>query len=64
MNREAVRHCNKASYYLTSGEDSYRKAGAEMLAAKRAGATWKEVGAALGRSSSWCIQIVRWAEQG
>ena len=62
MNATALRHVQKAASLLTRGEQSYRQAAAEMTAAKEAGATWPEIGDALGRSTSWCKRIVAWAE--
>jgi hypothetical protein len=62
MNQSAERHLTKAETYLGKGEAWYRKAGAEIAAAKEAGATWTEIGDRLDRSKSWCQKVIAWAE--
>lgn len=61
MNNEARMCLTRAASHLAKGEGSYRKAAAEMQAAKEAGATWTEIGDTLGRSRSWCERIVAWS---
>jgi hypothetical protein len=62
VNEAASTHCRKAKEYVGRGEEYYRKAAAEMRAAKDAGATWTEIADAIGRSDRWCERIVAWAE--
>lgn len=62
MNRRAEQHLGKAQEYLEKGENFYRKAAAEIIAAREYGATWIQIGDHLDRSESWCRDIVRWAE--
>lgn len=63
MNREAERHLTKAEGYLAKGEDWYRKAAEEIIAAQTADPTVsnREIGERFGRSATWVRELVRWS---
>jgi len=62
MNLLAHAHLTKARDYIGRGERYYERAAKSIRAAREAGASWRECGVALGRSDSWCKQLVTWAE--
>jgi hypothetical protein len=66
MNQSAERHLAKAEEYVGKGEEFYRKAAAEIAAAKEADSTLsnKAVGERLGYSGEWVASLLRWREDG
>jgi len=62
MNRAAASHLAKAEDYLTKGDQFYRKAGAEIVAAMEADSTLtqRQVGERFGKSQTWVNELVRW----
>jgi hypothetical protein len=62
MNQAAERHLTKAEGFLAKGEEFYRKAGEEIVAAQRADTTLsnREIGERFERSATWVRQIVTW----
>jgi hypothetical protein len=62
MNGRATALLAEAKGFLARGEEFYRKAAEKMRAAKDEGATWAEIGEALGHSKSWAERIVSWHE--
>ena len=61
MNRSAKQHLDKAKDYVAKGEEFYRKAAEEIIAAREADPTLtqREIGKAMGRSDHWISQILR-----
>lgn len=66
MNQAAERHLDKAATYLAKGEEWYRKAAAEIVAAQAADSTLSltEIGKRFDRSKDWVSRIVRWSTTG
>jgi len=62
MNASAQAHLDMAKEYVAQGEQYYRMAAEQMLAAKEEGATWVEIADSLGRAESWVRRIVSWHE--
>lgn len=62
VDTEARKHIAKAKEYLAKGDEFYLHAATEMELAREAGATWVEIGDALGRDKSWCRKIAAWAK--
>lgn len=62
MTKTAEKHLAAAKDYVAKGEQFYRKAAAEMVAAKNEGATWVEIGDGVDRSDEWCKVVVAWAK--
>lgn len=62
MTGKAEQHLIAARDYVAKGEEFYRKAGAEMAAAKAEGATWTQIGDSVGHSDRWCKGIVDWCK--
>jgi hypothetical protein len=62
MNDAARRHLVKAGNFLAKGEEFYRKAGEEILAAQEADSTLTngQIGSHFNRSATWVRNIVRW----
>lgn len=62
MNRQAEQHLAKAEKYLGKGEEFYRKAAQEIVAARDADDTlgFREIGARFDRSEKWVRDIVQW----
>lgn len=48
--------------YVARGEEFYRKAAEEIVAARGEGATWTEIGDFLDRSDEWCRKVASWHE--
>lgn len=63
MNSTAEQHLAKAKDYVARGEEFYRKAAEEIVAALQADATLsqREVGEWFGRTQQWVSDIVRWS---
>lgn len=66
MNRSAEQHLTKAKDYVARGEEFYRKAAEEIVAAQTADPTLgtREIGEWFGRSHTWVQDIVRWHTTG
>lgn len=66
MNQSAERHLVNARDYVARGEDFYRKAAAEIVAAQEADPTLsqREIGEWFGRGKTWVGDIVRWHTSG
>jgi hypothetical protein len=66
MNKEAVRHLDKAAGFIAKGEAFYRKAVEEIRAAQQADPTLtqRQIGKAMGRSDTWVGDILQWDDQG
>lgn len=68
MNKQAEQHLGRAEGFLARGEEFYRKAASEIIAAMEADPTLgqREVGERFGRSQKWVSELVRWStsEQG
>lgn len=62
MNTSAQRHLDKAAQYVARGDEFYRKAGEEILAARGEGATWVEIADRLGHGTTWCQDIANWTK--
>lgn len=62
INKSAQDHIAKAKEYIAKGDEYYIHAASEMELAREAGATWVEIGDALGRSERWCRAITSWAK--
>ena len=62
MNRSAQQHLTKAKDYVAKGEEFYRKAAAEFVAAKEADSTLTNARIAdeVGQSESWVQHLVTW----
>jgi hypothetical protein len=62
MNKTAEKHLLKAEGYLAKGEEFYRKAAAEFIAAKEADHTLsnREIAERFGKHESWARKIVAW----
>ena len=64
MNTEAKQHLAKAKEYADRGEQFYRMAAEQMIAARQAEPlTWKQIAEVIGRSASWCSRVVSWHEE-
>jgi len=63
MNRAAQKHLDQAGTYLDKGEEFYRKAAEEIIAAQQADPTLsnREIGEQFDRSGDWVRDLVRWA---
>lgn len=59
-----MNHIEKAASYITRGEEFYRKAAVELTAAREEGYTWKAISEGVGRSQSWCKELVANAKSG
>jgi len=62
MNTKAEQHVDRAKDYVARGEAFYRKAAAEIRAARDEDATWTEIASRLERSPTWVKDIVAWHE--
>src|SRR5262245_54258390 len=62
MNSKARAHLATAKGYIAKGDGYYEKAAKEIRAARDDGATWVEIGDALGHGEKWARYIVKWAE--
>lgn len=51
-------HLAKAREYIGRGEEFYRKAAEEIAAARLEGYTWPAIASGVGRSQSWCKELV------
>ena len=62
MNASAKAHLAKAKEYVDRGEQFYRMAAEQIIAAQQADATLanREIGAWFDRSATWVRDIVRW----
>jgi hypothetical protein len=61
MNEQATTHLAKAKDYVAKGEQFYRKAAEEIVAAQEVGATQREVAEAIGRGRTWVTTLLSWA---
>lgn len=63
MTRKAEQHLAKAQEYVARGEEFYRKAAAEIVAAQKADPTLsnREIGEWFGHSEHWVRKIVAWS---
>lgn len=63
MSRDSVDHLERAKVYIGKGEEYYRRAAEEILAAMNEDPTlsYREVAAAIGRDKSWVHKIVQWS---
>jgi len=57
-------HIEKAASYITRGAEFYRKAAIELTAAREEGYTWKTISEGVGRSQSWCKELVAKGKSG
>jgi len=66
MNREAQTHLSQARAYLGRGEEFYRKAAEEILAAKQAdeSLTLREIDRQLDQYNGWAGKLLTWHESG
>lgn len=60
MNDAARQHLATAREFVAKGEEYYRKAAVEMIAAQKEGASQREIAEVLGRSQSWVAKIISW----
>lgn len=60
MSKDSVDHLERAKTYIGKGEDYYRRAAEEIVAAKAENPTlgYREIGEVLGRHASWCQRLV------
>jgi hypothetical protein len=63
MNQNAEQHLARAADYVARGEEFYRKAAEEIVAAQQADPTlgYREIGEWFGHSKSWVNRVVRWS---
>lgn len=63
---ERVDHLERAKVYIGKGEEYYRRAAEEIVAAKKADFSLTDamVGEALGRSRQWVSKLIAWVEKG
>jgi hypothetical protein len=54
-------HLAKAREYIGKGEQFYRQAAEEIMAARGEGWPWPAIGEALGREKSWAERLVAWS---
>lgn len=62
MNSSAEQHLARAKEYVARGEEFYRKAAEEVLAARAEGASISDAAKALDRSDRWVVSILSWAK--
>lgn len=57
-----IDHLSKAKNYIAKGEDYYRRAADEIIAAREEDPTlgWPAVAERVGMSRTWCQQLVQW----
>lgn len=60
MTKDAERHLAKARDLVARGEDFYRKAAEEIVAARNEGATLEECAESLDRSRTWVSDTLKW----
>lgn len=64
MTKEAERHLTNAQEYLAQGDQYYRKARPEILAAQGKGANTSEIARFLARSRTWVMDVLAWDGKG
>ena len=66
MNSKAARHLDKAEGYFKKGNEFWRKAAAEILAAQEADSTLthKQIGERFGHDRRWVARILTWHAEG
>jgi hypothetical protein len=66
VNTQATKHLAKAKDYVARGEEFYRKAAEEIVAAQEADPTLgqREIAESLGRSKTWVQEVVSWSTTG
>jgi hypothetical protein len=66
VNKNAERHLAKARDYVARGEEFYRKAAKEIVAAQEADPSVgeRQVAATMGRTREWVRALVRWHTNG
>lgn len=64
MNHDAEKHLSNAARYLAQGDQFYRKAKPEILAAQRKGANTSEIARYLARSRTWVMDVLAWDGSG
>ena len=57
-------HLAKAREYIGRGEEFYRKAAGEIIAARKQGFTWPAISQGVEKSVTWCKTLVTNAESG
>jgi hypothetical protein len=60
MNKQAESHLTKAKEYVERGEQFYRMAAEQIMAARSEGATWPEINEGLGRGDEYAERIAKW----
>lgn len=62
MNKSAERHLAKAAGYVAKGEEFYRKAAEEIVAAREAdpALTQRQIGERFGRTQHWVSYLLKW----
>jgi hypothetical protein len=64
MNASAEQHLAKAKDYIGKGDEFYRKARPEILAARKNGANTSEIARYLAHSRTWVDDILAWDGKG
>lgn len=62
MNRSAEAHIARAKGHLAKGNEYYAKAGEEILAARKEGATWPEIADGMEQSESTVRRVAEFAK--
>lgn len=60
MTKGAEQHLAKARDYVARGEEFYRKAAEEIIAARNEGATVEECAESIDRSKTWVLDTLKW----
>jgi hypothetical protein len=62
MKAAAKAHLARAKEYVAKGEQFYRKAAEQIMAARSEGSTWTEINSGLGRGEKYAERIVKFCE--
>lgn len=66
VNKQAEQHLAKAEKFIGQGDEFYRKAAEEIVAARAADPTlsFREIGDRFGKGSDWAERLVTWVSNG
>lgn len=64
MNKEAERHLDNAAELISKGDQFYRQARPEILAAQQKGANTSDIARYLSRSRTWVVDVLAWDGKG